>query len=63
MVHPIVTHLATSGYMFDIVFGATLRLNITKVQLLIKNLDLEKGRVFVKNKSEKIQGKCRGSVD
>lgn len=28
--------------MFDIVFGATLRLHITKVQLLIKDLYLEK---------------------
>lgn len=33
-VHPIVTHISTSGYMFDIVFGVTLRLNIAKVPLL-----------------------------
>lgn len=30
--------------MFDIVFGATFRLNITKVHLLIKYLNLEKVR-------------------
>lgn len=37
-----VTHIAATGYMFDIVFGATLRQHITKVQLLIKDLYLEK---------------------
>lgn len=31
--------------MFHIVFGAALRLNISKVQLLIKNLDLCKVNV------------------
>lgn len=28
--------------MFDIAFGATLRLDITKIQLLIKDCNLEK---------------------
>lgn len=35
------THISTSGYMFYIIFGATARLHIAQVQLLIKNLYLE----------------------
>lgn len=39
-----VTHITTSGYMFHIVFGATLRLHITIIHLLIKYFNLEKCR-------------------
>lgn len=38
---PRATHVSTSGDMFYIIFGATARLHIAQVQLLIKNLHLE----------------------
>lgn len=38
---PRATHISTAGYMFYIIFGATARLHIAQVQLLIKNLYLE----------------------
>lgn len=39
------THIAATRNMFDIVFGATLRLDITKVQPLLKYFNLEKSQI------------------
>lgn len=39
--NPSSTHIATTRYMFYIIFGATPRLHIGYVQLLVKNMYLE----------------------
>lgn len=38
---PVSTHIAAAGYVFYIIFGAASGLHFAKVQLLLKNLDLE----------------------
>lgn len=42
------THIATTGYMFYIIFGATPGLHTAQVQLLIENLHLESWYMGVK---------------
>lgn len=56
MIYPNVTYIAISRCVFDIVFGATLRRDITNVQLLIKNLYPFKAnlRKFSMNKNAKM---------
>lgn len=56
MFYPNITYIATSRYMFDLVFGDTLRRDINNIQHLIKNVYLFKANIrkFSMNKNAKM---------